>query len=593
MHRVKSKNQSIPHKPLRYGLFVTRPFALWAVLSIVFVVLAQGLETSTYYVFKKLIDTAELFSSGQDATNMLMVWIIIYPIAAVGHSLMYRASGLTAMRWVTGVQKYGRDALFAYLVKHSHTYFSNKFAGALGNKIWNAADGVGDLIENFLWSGVNVVVAFLGSLLLVFLASPTLALVYSFWMVILIVVSYFLSRRNSGLSEQHSKERTHVSGLTVDVLSNITALRQYVMCTAEIVRAEGATKALRDAALRAWFGREVLLIISNVVMGMFVVSMLYGSFSLWRGGSMTTGSFIMILTLMSGLAGWFSQIGNSMNAFARGYGLIKEGLEEILLPHDITDFPKAPALAVSDGAIVFNKVTFLYGTQPVFSDFSISLEGGKRVGLVGPSGSGKTTFVSLLLRQQDVHEGEICIDGQNLRKVTQDSLNAAISVVPQESVLFHRTLRENIAYGKPDATDEEIFEAARKAQAHEFIMMLPEGYGTLVGERGVKLSGGQRQRVAIARAILKAAPILILDEATSSLDSESEVEIQKALHELMQGKTVIAIAHRLSTIREMDRILVLDGGTIVQDGSHDELVKDEHGVYARLWNHQAGGFLPD
>jgi ABC-type multidrug transport system fused ATPase/permease subunit len=242
---------------------------------------------------------------------------------------------------------------------------------------------------------------------------------------------------------------------------------------------------------------------------------------------------------------------------------------------------------------VLSDVTFSYGTKNVFEHFNLTFKAGERVGLVGPSGSGKTTLVAILLRQYDVQSGTITLGGENIAEVSQDSLREHIAVVPQDPALFHRSIRDNIAYGKHDATLEEVTEAAKKAEAHDFIAGLDKGYDTEVGERGVKLSGGQRQRIAIARAILKAAPVLVLDEATSSLDSESEAEIQKALHVLMQGKTVIAIAHRLSTIREMDRIIVMQGGQIVEDGSHDELVKIEGGLYARLWAHQAGGFIEE
>ncbi|MEN9389923.1 MAG: hypothetical protein RLZZ283_23, partial [Candidatus Parcubacteria bacterium] len=323
------------------------------------------------------------------------------------------------------------------------------------------------------------------------------------------------------------------------------------------------------------------------------VGMLFGAFFLWRDASITTGELIMILAIVSGIMGWFTFIGSSINQFAERYGEVDEGLKEVVRPHDIVDSPDAAVLSSRAGSVEFDAVTFAYNEANVFESFSLTIAPGTRVGLVGPSGSGKTTFVSLLLRQHDVKAGAIRIDGMDVRGVTQDSLHGAIAVVPQDPSLFHRTIRENIAYGRPDATDEEVMEAARKAEAHEFILALPEGYNTLVGERGVKLSGGQRQRVAIARALLKAAPILILDEATSSLDSESEAAIQVALKELMEKKTVIAIAHRLSTIRAMDRILVLEGGRVVEDGTHDQLVAKAGGLYARLWAHQAGGFLEE
>jgi ABC-type multidrug transport system fused ATPase/permease subunit len=272
---------------------------------------------------------------------------------------------------------------------------------------------------------------------------------------------------------------------------------------------------------------------------------------------------------------------------------MKEGLAELMVSYDIVDVTEAATLAVTGGGTIdWKDVSFAFEANPnaVFNHFNLTIPSGQRVGLVGASGAGKSTFVSLLLRQHELTGGAIEIDGQNIAVVTQDSLRSHIAVVPQEPILFHRSIRENIAYGSPDATTEDIETAAKHAYAHEFIMTLPEGYETLVGERGVKLSGGQKQRVAIARAMLKKAPILILDEATSALDSESEVEIQKALHVLMEGKTVVAVAHRLSTLREMDRILVLENGTIIEDGTHDSL-KDAGGTYATLWNHQAGGFL--
>lgn len=590
---MHSKQEHIPKGPLAFGLFLTKPFWFMTALSFVFVIIAQSLETSTYYIFKQIIDTAGMFASGAEAASAVLVWVVLYPIAAIGHSLVYRASGLSAMQWITRAQKYGRDALFRYLSLHSPAYFSNRFAGALSNKVWNATDGVGNLAENALWSYTNLGVAFIGSVLLVYLAHPILAGIFAFFVAVLLVISVSLAKRNRRLSTERTLERSKLTGLLVDIVTNMPAVRQFARRDVEIARVEKGSRALQRAALRAWLGGEIMLIVGNVVMGLFMISMLVASFGLWKDGSITTGSFVMILTLMASLTGWFSFIGNSMNSFAREYGSIKEGLEEILVPHDLSDFPKAKALAVPDGAIMFDRVSFMYGTRTVFKDLSLAIPAGQRVGVVGSSGSGKTTLVSLLLRQEDVHEGSVKIDGQNIRKVTLLSLNEAIAVVPQDPSLFHRTLKENIAYGNPNATDEEIIAAAAQAQAHEFIMAAQGGYDTLVGERGVKLSGGQRQRVAIARAILKAAPILVLDEATSSLDSESEVEIQKALQALMAGKTVIAIAHRLSTIKEMDRIIVLDGGNIVQDGTHEELLKEGNGVYARLWNHQAGGFLQD
>lgn len=335
-----------------------------------------------------------------------------------------------------------------------------------------------------------------------------------------------------------------------------------------------------------------MLFLNGLVLFGFMFAMFYTLIVRWGAGGITTGDFVLVASLVSRLSGTLIFIGRSFNSSARTLGEVREGFAEILVPFDVTDAPNAHALAVTQGEVVFKNVTFTYDTNVVFDAFNMRIAPGERVGLVGPSGAGKTTFVSLLLRQQDIGDGAIMIDGSDISTVTQDSLREAIAVVPQEPMLFHRTIKANIAYGNPHATDEEIIESAKKAQAHEFISALPLGYDTLVGERGVKLSGGQKQRVAIARAILKDAPILVLDEATSALDSESESEIQKALHILMAGKTVVAIAHRLSTLREMDRIVVLEHGKIIEDGSHQTL-KEYGGTYARLWNHQAGGFLKE
>ncbi len=269
-----------------------------------------------------------------------------------------------------------------------------------------------------------------------------------------------------------------------------------------------------------------------------------------------------------------------------------ESLSDILGPHDVADTKRARPIVVSKGELSFESVSFNYGGNAVFEDLSFTIPAGQRVGVIGRSGAGKSTLMKLILRHYDLTGGRICIDGVDIASVTKESLRASIGVVPQDSSLFHRTIEENIAYGKHPASKEAVIHAAQLAQAHEFIETLPQGYDTLVGERGVKLSGGQRQRITIARALLKDARVLLLDEATSALDSESEIAVQKALLNLMETRTVIAIAHRLSTLRAMDRLMVFDAGRIVEDGTHDELIA-KGGLYADLWNHQAGGFLED
>jgi ABC-type multidrug transport system fused ATPase/permease subunit len=301
----------------------------------------------------------------------------------------------------------------------------------------------------------------------------------------------------------------------------------------------------------------------------------------------------MVVTVVIALEQRMFFLGQNLTQAVSYHGQVSEGLAELLQPHEITDRPGAAPLVVRRARIDFEALSFSHRNAPVFGgDFDLAIEGGEKVGLVGHSGAGKSTLVSLLLRQYDLDGGSIRIDGQSVSEVTLESLRRAVALVPQTTSLFHRSILENIRYGRLAASDEEVVEAARLAEADGFIRQLPQGYATPVGERGVKLSGGQRQRVAIARALLRNAPILLLDEATSALDSESEAAIQRALVGLMRDKTVIAIAHRLSTLRAMDRIVVLEQGRVVEDGSHDALVR-RGGVYASLWNSQVSGFIPD
>jgi ATP-binding cassette subfamily B protein len=384
-------------------------------------------------------------------------------------------------------------------------------------------------------------------------------------------------------------------GEGVDVISNMSAVRQYVKRNHELSRLSSifTDRAHKDIT-QSFFG-EWIMVANTAAAIIMTASVLILLYSLLGEGKITIGTLVLVLGLLGRVGYMFITTGQALNRFIREYGNIEEGLKEILVNHEIVNVKNATQLKItSGGSIVWDKVGFNFESNPssVFEDFNLTIQPGQRIGLVGASGAGKSTFVSLLLRQHDVTAGAIMIDGQNIAQVTQDSLRNAIAIVPQEPALFHRSIRENIAYGKPDATQDEIETVAKKAQAHDFIMALPEKYETLVGERGVKLSGGQKQRVAIARAMLKDAPVLILDEATSALDSESEVEIQKALHILMNDKTVIAVAHRLSTLREMDRIIVLENGKIIEDGTH-EILKDAGGTYATLWSHQAGGFIAD
>jgi ABC-type multidrug transport system fused ATPase/permease subunit len=394
----------------------------------------------------------------------------------------------------------------------------------------------------------------------------------------------------------NNEARAAVTGRMVDVITNIRNVFLFANQSLEDRHLKiytGTEFMRRRASYRAVVRLRSVQYLMDITMWLgFVGGALYA----WVHGIIGAGDFVMISTLTGSLLQTAYNLGQRIPEFYDLLGSAQESIETLIVPQTIVDQPEAPALNVSRGEIHYERIAFSYdatatGVRNVVRDFELVISPGQRVGLVGPSGAGKTTLMGLLLRMHDVTQGAIRIDGQDIRAVTQQSLRDSIGIIPQDTNLFHRSLLENIRYGRPNATDAEVEQAARRAYAHEFIMELEHGYKTMVGERGIKLSGGQRQRIAIARAILRNAPILLLDEATSALDSHSEHIIQQAMREAMVGKTVIAIAHRLSTVMDMDRLIVLQNGVIVADGTHAELLQ-QGGLYAELWRKQSGDFNP-
>jgi ATP-binding cassette subfamily B protein len=577
----------IPKTVSKYFWSAIQPHKGLFVVAALVVVVSSALSQGSSYIFKIIVDAIE-------ANNyQTALWVgLAYPVIIFIVQTLYRVSGVTVAVVQSRMMREQYDLLVKHLLKHSKTYFDNRFAGSLVSKVSHVVTGAEQFVAIVVWTVIDIFISLLVTAILIFTVSWQAGSIFLALVIFIFTINAYMVRGKREIAEQTSEARSALSGVQADLFSNMDAARQYARREYEQDKHNISTVTLQKLEFKNWFYTEKMLFINGIILFVCFSAMMYLLMQAWQDGAISAGDMVLVLALMSQITGMMIYLGQSLQSIARTYGEFQEGLKELIVPYEIVDKLDAITLQANQGTIAFSAVNFAYEEQAVFENLNLNIEPGQRIGLVGPSGAGKSTLVSLLLRQHDIQSGAITIDGQNIAEVTQDSLRANIALVPQEPMLFHRSIRENIMYGKPTASHEELVQAAERAQARGFIEALPEQYDTLVGERGVKLSGGQKQRVAIARAMLKESPILVLDEATSALDSESEVAIQKALEELMEGKTVIAVAHRLSTLRKMDRILVIEAGRIIEDGTHETLT-EAGGLYARLWNHQAGGFLQE
>ncbi len=483
--------------------------------------------------------------------------------------------------------------MMEHVLNHSHQFFQDNLSGKISKQITTLADGIEIIITKVVWNFLRGASMLLVAFVVTYVVNPIFCCILVIWFVFFASISMLMSKKLIALFDAHAASESMVVGQLVDSISNQSNVRIFARKTYETLRM--GPFFLRQQVTYQAGGAYALLM--NIIQGLLISIMMgfitYYLVYLYGQNLVTIGDFALILGLCmeTGHIMWFTM--EQFDEFNRALGRCSQSLLSLMTQIAIEDAPSATELQVKEGAISFDEVKFHYkGTEPLFNNKNVTIKSGQKVGLVGYSGGGKSTFVNLILRLYDVTDGAILIDGQDIKNVTQDSLHANIAMIPQDPSLFNRSLMDNIRYGRIEASDEEVIEAAKKAHAHEFIVQLPNGYESLVGERGVKLSGGQRQRIAIARAILKNAPILILDEATSQLDSVTEGLIQGSLWHLMQGKTTIVIAHRLSTLLHMDRIMVFDQGKIVEDGTHTELLS-KRGLYKTLWDAQVGGFLGD
>jgi ATP-binding cassette subfamily B multidrug efflux pump len=580
-----------------YGHYLRQVWPLMlAVLIVGFV--AAVIEVALFSFLGQLIDMAQastdarsFFAEHQsELLWMVLVALVIRPLVFGLHNLLTHQAvnpGLTNLiRWQN----------HRYVLKQSLSFFQNDFAGRVAQRVMQTGPSLRDSamqVIDALWH----VVVYAGSALYLFAAADLrLVIPLALWIVGYSAALWYFVPRIKARSAAASSARSKVMGRVVDGYSNIATLKLFAHSQEEEGYAREAMQELLDKFRLQSRTITALDFLITCLNGVLIVGTGALAMWLWSQSLITTGAIALSLGLViriNNMAEWIMWV---VNGIFENVGTVQDGMQTIVQPRQVLDRADARPIQVREGGVRFEDIHFHYGKRGgVIAGLSLDIRPGEKIGLVGPSGAGKSTLVNLLLRLYDLESGRVLIDGQDIAEVTQESLRANIGVVTQDTSLLHRSIRDNLRYGKPDASEEQLWEAVRKARADNFIPTLDDSQGgrgmdAQVGERGVKLSGGQRQRIAIARVLLKDAPILVLDEATSALDSEVEAAIQESLDSLMEGKTVIAIAHRLSTIARMDRLVVIDQGRIVETGSHAELV-ERGGLYARLWQHQTGGFV--
>ena len=569
-----------------------RQYKLAVFLIVFFHASVHIVETIVPLYYKKFFDVLASASTPTESVVQQLFFLIAVIAGLYGIVWLFRRVSQFS---ITYLQPHVKADLiqtsFAYLEHHSYRFFSNNFAGSLVRRVNRLDRSFETLTDQILYAYLPFLVTFPIIISVLSARHWLLGTVFTVWLFVFMAVQYAVTVWKQKYNIALAAKDSETTGVLSDSISNITTVKSFAGEAKESSMVYGITEELRRLRFKTWTIDEWINTAQGALFIVVEMGLMYVAVLLWRRGMVTVGDFALIQAYIIRAFDRVWHLGQTMRKTYEAMADAHEMVEILEMPHEVRDQPRAKKLLISKGEIMFANVSFNFNeTRSILKNFNLHIKGGEKVALVGPSGAGKTTVTKLLFRFYDIAAGEILIDGQNIAKITQESLRKAISLVPQEPILFHRTLMENIRYGRFDASDEEVIEAAKKAHCHEFISRLPEGYGTYVGERGIKLSGGERQRVAIARAILKNAPILVLDEATSSLDSESEMLIQDALSVLMQKKTVIVIAHRLSTIMKMDRIIVMEEGDIIAMGTHEALL-GQGGVYKKLWEIQAGGFI--
>jgi len=553
------------------------------------VIAAASCAVAVQYVMKLLVDAmAGPRDSGQ-AETALAIFIVFIAV----ESILWRLSGWLGCRTTLAIGVDMRLDLFEYLSGQPMRYFSDNPAGSLGQRITATAGNFGALTNTIVWRVAPPIVDFLGAMVVFSIVDWRMAIALAASVLVITIGLITFGERGRHHHRSYAAHASDACGDLVDIITNMWSVKAFSAQASERGRLARSFRLEEAAQRTSWMYTEKARLIHDIGLWLMAGGMLAWAVRLWSTGSISPGDVVVVSALTFRILHGSRDLALSLVDMVQQFGFIEDTLHVIGQPQTVVDLPHAPKLQARGGAIAFRNVSFSYGNAAdAVHNIDFSISAGQKVGIVGPSGAGKSTLVHLLQRLYDVQTGEILIDGQNIARVRQDSLREALAVVPQEIVLFHRSIMENIRFARPGASDDEVFAAARAAHCDLFISRLADGYDTLVGERGVKLSGGQRQRIGIARAFLKTSPIIVLDEATSALDTESELAIQNAIVRSFHDRTVIAVAHRLSTLNNFHRILVMEDGQVVEDGTAAEL-RARGGLFERMWRLQTNGLALD
>ncbi|MGE6662679.1 ABC transporter ATP-binding protein [Pseudomonas sp. NPDC077408] len=580
----------VPHLPDRPVAFLwhyvcARPWHFGGLLLLI--VGAATCAVAVQYGMKLLVDAMAQGSSNRGAADVWFPLGLFIGLIVI-ENVFWRLGGWLGCRTVVASMVDIRVDLFKHLTGHPMRYFTEHFAGSLGNRISALGQAAGAIYGGLVWKIVPPIVDFIGAVVVLLTVDWRMAVALILFVAIVAVLITGFGIRGRAKHQRFAAQSARVGGELVDAVSNVWTIKAFSARDREAERLANEIGYEAKAQRRSWMYLEKARVIHDICLSLMAGGMLVWAITLWVDGSVTAGDVVLVSALTFRILHGSRDLALALVDTTQQIGAIDDTLRIIVQPHGLED--SETLLLLAEGDITFEDISFGYPKRGMlFEHLNLHIPAGQKVGVVGPSGAGKSTLIQLLQRLDDVQAGRILIDGQDVRSVSQNSLREKIAVVPQETALFNRTIRENIRYGRPDATDNEVEEAARQAFCDAFIRELPQGYDTLVGERGVMLSGGQRQRLGIARAFLKDAPILILDEATSALDTQSEGEIQAALNNLVHNRTVVAVAHRLSTLASFDRIIVLRNGLIIEDGAPMEL-RSRGGAFEALWRMQAEGF---